>query len=61
MTEVFIGAGIVLFLFAIYAAWADHRRGKRADIDKVGWINWPLVLMLSLVGAMMMAILAVKS
>ena len=22
------------------AAWADHRRGRRRDLDRPGWVPW---------------------
>jgi Zn-dependent protease with chaperone function len=33
---------------AALAAWADHRRGKRRNLDRPGWVPWPLVLILAI-------------
>jgi drug/metabolite transporter (DMT)-like permease len=35
---------------AALAAWADHRRGKRRNLDKPGWVPWQLVLVLAIMG-----------
>jgi hypothetical protein len=37
---------------AALAAWRDHARAKRRDVDRVGWVPWQLVLVL----AMMLAV-----
>ena len=33
---------------AILAAWADQRRSKRRDLDRPGWVPWPLVQVLAM-------------
>lgn len=33
---------------AALAGWADHRRGKRRNLDKPGWVPWQLILVLSI-------------
>lgn len=43
------------------ASIADHARARRRDIDRVGWMPWPLVLILSLTLAAAFAALALKS
>jgi hypothetical protein len=42
-----------------FAAWADRRRAERRDIDKVGCMNWSLVLVLSLLLSVVCAALGV--
>ncbi len=37
---------------------ADRRRNRRADLDKVGFVPWPLVLILALVASAVFARLA---
>lgn len=32
--------GAVFFAFAIFAMVMERRRGKRARIDRVGWVPW---------------------
>jgi hypothetical protein len=44
---------------AALAGWADHRRGKRRDLDKPGWVPWQLVLVLAMMAAMVCAALGV--
>jgi hypothetical protein len=53
----FAAAGALLALVG-WSAWMDRRRNNRATLDRVGWVHWPLVMILSLVGALMMVILA---
>ena len=54
----YVGLGLLLGLAAM-AAVMDRRRNNRDVLDRVGWVNWPLVLYLSLVGALMLVILLV--
>jgi hypothetical protein len=35
---------------ALAAGLADHRRRRRADLDRIGWVDWPTVQMLALIG-----------
>ena len=44
---------------AALAAWRDHARGRRRDIDKPGWVPWQLILVLSLLLAVVCGALAV--
>lgn len=61
------GAAIFWALAAVAAAIgalasiADHARARRRDIDHVGWMPWPLVLILALTLAATFAALALKS
>ncbi|WP_299326969.1 hypothetical protein [Parasphingopyxis sp.] len=54
-----LGAFAVAALLAgIFAGWMDWRRNNRDHLDKVGWVNWTLVMMLSLIAAAMLGLLA---
>jgi predicted membrane metal-binding protein len=44
---------------ALLAGWADHRRGKRRDLDRPGWVPWQLVLVLAMIAAVVCAALGV--
>lgn len=44
---------------AALAAWRDHARGKRRDIDKPGWVPWQLILVLAILLAVVCGALAV--
>ena len=44
---------------AALAAWRDHARAKRRDIDRPGWVPWQLVLVLSLLLAVVFGALGV--
>ena len=54
---IFAGAFLLL---GIVAAVAGHRRNKRRDIDRPGWVPWQLVEILSFFLAFAAAVLAVK-
>jgi hypothetical protein len=48
--------------FAALAAlggWADHRRGRRRNLDRPGWVPWQLILVLSLMASVVCVALGV--
>jgi hypothetical protein len=47
-----------LLLLAVASGFAEHRRRNRIDMDRVGFLPWPLIQFLSLIGALMAASLA---
>ena len=49
-----------MIVIAGFAGWMDRRRNNRNHLDRVGWVNWPLVMILALIGAVMLGILATK-
>ncbi len=53
-----IGAAIALGI-AILAGWLDWRRNNREQLDKVGWVNWTLLMVLAMIAAAMLGLLAV--
>jgi hypothetical protein len=44
-----------------WASWADRRRTRRADPDAVGFMPWPLILVLSILAAAILCALALKT
>ena len=44
---------------ALLAGWADHRRGKRRDLDRPGWVPWQPILVLAMMAAVVCAALGV--
>lgn len=58
--ELWTGCGLAL-VFAALSALADHRRAKRKDIEAVGFMPWPLLLVLSLMLAAVLAAFALKT
>lgn len=44
---------------AILAGWADHRRAKRCNLDRPGWVPWQLVLVLAMMAAVVCVALGV--
>ncbi len=55
------GGCVAALAFAGIAIYADRRRSNRADLDKVGFMPWPLILILALLGAAVLASLALKA
>ena len=47
-------------LIAAVAALAEHRRGKRRDLDRPGWVPWNLIQILAILAAIVAAALAIK-
>jgi hypothetical protein len=45
---------------AAFAAWRDHARGRRRDLDRPGWVPWQGVMVLSLLLGVVCAALAVR-
>lgn len=43
MTMIGVGASLMIAL----AAWADRRRGKRRNLEDVGFVPWQLVSILA--------------
>ena len=56
-TLLWIAAG-GLALLAAFAALAEHRRGRRRNLDRVGWMPWNLIQVLAFLGAMAAAAVA---
>jgi len=47
--------GIAMLLLAGLTIWADRRRLKRAEFDRVGWMPWPkLFFVCALLGIMLL-------
>jgi hypothetical protein len=55
-----MGCGAALIVAAI-AVLGDRRRNRRSDPDDVGFMPWPLVLVLALIIAGLLAALALKA
>jgi drug/metabolite transporter (DMT)-like permease len=43
------------------AVFADHRRERRADLDRVGWVPWPLLLVIALMATAVCVAFALQS
>lgn len=43
------------------ATWGDRRRANRADPDDVGFMPWPLILVLAMIVAAVLAAFALKA
>ena len=50
-----------LLLLGVIAVFAEHRRGKRRDIDRVGWVPWNFIQIFALLLALVAAALALKA
>jgi hypothetical protein len=53
-------AGAMLLL-ACWAVFAEHRRSRRRDLDRPGWVPWTLVQVLAFLLAVAAAALALKA
>ena len=49
-----------LALLAAFAAVAEHRRGKRRDLDRPGLMPWNLIQVLAFFAAAAAVVLAIK-
>ena len=47
-----------LVILAVVSGFADHRRRGRVNLDQAGFMPWPLIQILSLIGALMCAFVA---
>ncbi len=48
-------------MLAVIAGLGERRRRRRLDPDSVGWVDWPTVQMLALIGLAVTFGLAIKS
>lgn len=54
-----MGAGVSLAT-AVLAGYAEYRRGKRRDLDRVGIMPWNAIQVFAFLAALIAAVLAVK-
>ncbi len=52
--------GIALLVMAVVALFGEHRRMKRARIDRIGWVPWTNIFMASAIVGMGLLALAAK-
>lgn len=55
--QFWIGAGVALGI-AILAGLAEHRRRKRRDLERVGWVPWMAIQMTGLFAALLLVSVA---
>lgn len=55
--EFWIAAGAAL-LIALCAGVAEHRRRKRRDLERVGWVPWMAIQMAGLFAALVLVSVA---
>jgi hypothetical protein len=46
---------------AVLAAWRDHARTRRRDVDRPGWVPWTGVTVLAILLALVATVLAVRA
>lgn len=54
-------AGIAAVSVAAIAWFADRRRLRRANLDRVGWMPWTMLFFWALLAAIMLTGLALKA
>ncbi|TFI57739.1 hypothetical protein E2493_13490 [Sphingomonas parva] len=59
-TELWVAAA-GLFVLAAVAALAEHRRNRRRTLDRVGWVPWNVIQVLSFMGSVVALALALKA
>jgi hypothetical protein len=52
--------GIALLILAVIALWGERRRMKRARIDRIGWVPWTNIFMISAIIGIGLLALAAK-
>ena len=57
---ILIALSAASLLLAVAAAIADHRRRKRRDLDRVGWMPWDLVQIVAFLAALAAAGIALQ-
>lgn len=53
------GAAACLAIAGV-AALGDRRYQRRTDLDRVGWMPWPLILVLAIIAAAIFVALAIQ-
>ena len=48
-------------VLAVAAWWGDQRRRQRADLDRVGLIDWPTVQVIAVLAALILASIALNA
>ena len=51
---------IALAMVVVISSLADRRRHKRTDIEDVGFVPWTMITVLSVLGTVLSAALAIK-
>ena len=53
-------AGGLLRAIAVASAWSAHRRARRRNLDRPGWVPWNLIQILAILFAIVAAALATR-
>jgi len=54
-------AAACLLALAVFAAFAEHRRQRRRDVDRPGFVPWNAIQLFAFLLAVVAAMLAVKA
>ena len=49
------------FVLAVVAAFAEHRRARRRDLDRVGWMPWNFLQLLAFLAFIVAAAMALRA
>lgn len=61
MQQWFWSAAGAALLVALASGFAEHRRKRRRDLDKVGWMPWVTIQFVALFAVLVLASLAVQA
>lgn len=60
MPAAFWGAGASLIV-ALAAALGERRRGRRTQLDRVGWVDWRTVQLAAIVAALLLVSVGINA
>lgn len=54
------GGAVTALLLAVISGFAEHRRGRRRNMDRAGFMPWTLIQVLAILAAMILASVALN-
>ncbi len=58
-SHLFWTAAAAFAALALLAGWSDHRRDRRRNLDRPGWVPWQLILVMAMMAAVVCLALGV--
>ncbi|MDP9413875.1 MAG: hypothetical protein M3Q08_07250 [Pseudomonadota bacterium] len=57
---IFWAIAAAALLLVVFSGFAERRQASRKNLDRPGWISWPLMQVLGVIGMVVAAVLALK-